>query len=72
MMHKSGRNDAVNPGASVKTDVTLGDYIARKSEPPKKKLTFEEWWASSDEQLLFGERRKSHFKCCWKAAQENV
>lgn len=70
MMHKSGRNDAVNPGASVKTDITLGDYIARKSEPPKKKLTFENWFYTyvrnkhEDLEMTLEE--------CWKAAQENV
>lgn len=72
MMHKSGRNDTITPGASVK-DVTLGDYIARKSEPPKNKLTFEEWWVLQgfhvDKQC---DPWKHEFKLCWKAAQENV
>ena len=51
-MHKSGRNDTITPGASVnkdnyptsgrKEDVTLADYIARKTKEP---LTFEQWFA---------------------------
>lgn len=67
MMHKSGRNDTITPGASV--DKTLGDYIARKSDPPKKKLTFENW--------LYTYVRSKHedlemtLRECWKAAQEN-
>ena len=32
MMHKAGRNDTKNPGASVKQDKTLGDYIQRKEQ----------------------------------------
>lgn len=74
MMHKSGRNDKTTPGASVQ-DVTLGDYIARKSEPPKNKLTFDEWLhhrfpAGVGYEL--GAWVEDYLEECWKAAQENV
>ena len=33
--------------SNVAPDVTLSDYIARKTDEPKK-ITFEEWWKKYD------------------------
>lgn len=68
MMHKSGRNDTITPGASV--DKTLGDYIARKSDPPKKKLTFEEWYNKNWDWSRAIHRED--IEDVWYTAQENV
>ena len=70
-MHKSGRNDVASPGASVKQDITLSDYIARKQEQPvPKKLSFEEWYILNELET-YGKTEYDCMKISWKAAQEN-
>lgn len=66
MMHKSGRNDTQNPGASC----TLENYLVQKyPEDMKKKLTFAEWYPINKSKIGF-DYESAHI--VWKAAQEHV
>ena len=73
-MHKSGRNDSLSPGASVKT---LREYIEQKQDAPaKKKMTFEEWYfqrigISLTEAKEYKVYDLQVLEDCWNAAQEN-
>jgi hypothetical protein len=72
MFHKTGGN--MLGAASVspyKEDLTLGDYIKRKEEAYKPKLTFEEWLKKSSF-VIPEETTYEWLKDCWKAAQENM
>lgn len=82
-MHKSGRNDTKNPGASIKQERYLRDYITRKQEsdsffadaPKAKRLTFNEWWDSGNVSKENPYRPDSAAFWAyegWKAAQENM
>lgn len=87
-MHKSGRNDSITPGASLdlnngmsgrKEDITLADYIQRKTRndafnqvAEEKKLTFEEWWEKNNTEFPYWYQINIvPAKAIWKAAQEN-
>lgn len=64
------------PG-QIKNDVTLGDYIERKSKSMEKrigiqsaspkKLTFDEWFDASG----YSEYSRSICQAAWNTAQEN-
>lgn len=89
-MHKSGRNDNVTPGASLdlyngmsgrKEDITLADYIHRKTRHDafdavnaEKKLTFDEWllwYIGMPFEDWDNNLQEDDMRACWKAAQEN-
>ena len=73
------QDDPSKKPGQIKNDVTLGDYIERKTdnmnsksvqkrlEIQKKKLTFDEWWNKyNDDSLCF-----QSAKYAWRAGQEN-
>ena len=68
--HKHPRNDVVTPAGQFKPDVTLADYIARKTKEP---MMFDEWWEQQGFHLDPNCLEYYHeFELCWKAAQENM
>ena len=79
MMHKAGRNDAVNPGASCDLDyktqaeVTIGDYLENRSYRYNEKLTFEKWWSHNVQNIgAPGKHYKDTFELVWNASRENL
>ena len=80
-MHKSGRNDAITPGASC--DLKLADYINRKSKHDalmnsKPTISFEEWYNKNFiANRINGMCRRDHLELkeamelCWNASREN-
>lgn len=71
------QDDPSKKPGQIKNDVTLGDYIERKSKSMEKrigiqsaapkKLTFDEWWNKyNDDSLCF-----QSAKYAWRAGQEN-
>ena len=70
--HKHPRNDVVTPAGQFKPDVTLADYIARKTKEP---LTFEQWfrgylgcdWEDWDNNL-----QDYDMRAAWNASRENM
>ena len=78
------QDDPSKKPGQIKNDVTLGDYIERKSKSMEKrigiqsadpkngfwKLTFDEWW-NSNESKPFWDVDGQFAYGIWKAAQEN-
>jgi hypothetical protein len=50
---------------------TLAEYIERKQDAERKKLTFEEWFSNYKNQFNWSVDKKNCLDA-WKAAQENV
>lgn len=71
-MHKGmcGRSIGV---ASTKPEQTLGEYIARKQEQYREKLTFDEWFEDrcGGDTYTQQEDIKSRMRWAWNAAQDN-
>jgi hypothetical protein len=69
------QDDPTKYPGQIKNEVTLGDYIERKTsvekrlEIQKKKLTFDEWYAQRG--WDYGLTIKHRMMDLWDAAQEN-
>lgn len=85
-IHKRPELDLVNPPGQIVNDITLGDYIARKTKHDalnqvnqERKLTFDEWytqsgWAATHEYVCSLDDADSCeyiMRAAWNAAQEN-
>jgi len=64
------QTDPAKAAGSVKNDITLGDYIARKTANDPKKMTFEDW--KKKKGFPVTSTQEPLWRECWETAQRNV
>lgn len=71
MFHKPAHKSTTAGQVVRKEDISLNDYIERKEQAYKKKLTFDEWWDMHGDKFPLA-YPKASANLLWNAAQENV